>query len=362
MVSRLLLTLKVLVALALLLTSTATCPAQAPPADLPTSIVASSSAITPEQVTQIKTFAEYWCGQMAGPSAAPESIEAAGARLVKPLASLNQPSATFKFEYSKILVPLLEPVIDNSSSHAAINAVNVAAQLGTNRALNLLIAKAVDKNVKWQVRQRAAAGCEVLMRSPGLTPKEVVDASRRLRDASKDEDHNDILLYEFRALSAAADHPSLDGPGKEATRDNQIDAIATAITNRLGNAQNSDTVYAIHAAIDSLFKKFIGGSLTGDDLSRIGRQLGPALAKGVDSVRQQWQPAHADPQATRTYGNFVKGCEDFLKRIDPEVRKGASPTPPTSLKDSFDGQKKDQFDADSKRWMDIVSQAPYGKK
>src|SRR5690606_3065318 len=181
------------------------------PSSIPSSVV-SQARLTPEQVQQVKAYAEYWTDMLARPSASPEDVQRARRELIQPLRGLNV-SGAFRFDYSMAAVPPLQSTIRQGSLHAATNAMLVPAELGSARAMTVLLEHVSLRNEpRWQIRLRAAADARNALQLRTLTPNKVVDAANRLREAAISEDNPLVLGRQLEALNAA-DDPSLTALG-----------------------------------------------------------------------------------------------------------------------------------------------------
>jgi hypothetical protein len=331
---------------------------QAPPKGPGPEIISSNDPFSNEQIGLIKAWAEYWAGRIADEQSTPEDVELARGQIVEKLSALYRPSPAFRYEYAKVLAPVLDPVVRTGNLHAAINATRVLGEVTGPRALSVLLGQLDGNPGRWQVRLWAAIGTRNNLQSGILEPRTVTDAVRKLTDSAKNETDPLILRYKLEAI-AAADQPQLGAADLQTVRLKLVDAINDAI-NRIADDPKAPPAMldAVRAATVKLRNTFIGGKLTVAEQKEIGEKIGPGLGKVLAIANANWQTAQADESTARLYGNFVQVCEEFLKRIDGYVRS-PDQTPRTQLVSSWAGKQKEQFDAAAKQWSDVLAKPPY---
>lgn len=332
--------------------------AQTPPKAPGGDVISSHGPFTEEQIAVIKAFGEFWANKLAAPASTPEDVENARSQILSPLTALNQPSPAFRYEYAKILAPVLDPVVRTGNLHAAINATRVLGEVKGPRALAVLLGQLDGNPGRWQVRLWAAIGTRNTLQSGILEPRTITDAVRKLTDSAKNENESLILRYKLEAI-AAADQPNLGPEDAKKVRINLVDAINDAVNRIEGDPKSPPAMLdAVRAATVKFRNTFISGKLAVAEQKEIGEKIGPALGKVLVIANTNWQAAQADESTARLYGNFVQVCEEFLKRIDGYVRSPEQ-TPKTQLVNSWTGKQKDQFDAAAKQWNDVVTKPPY---
>jgi hypothetical protein len=330
--------------------------------------------LTPAQITVLKTFTDHWTGVLKDPKSQPEDVERARGELIRPLDGSNAlvASPDFRINYSKLVVSALEDAIRMDNVHAATNAVRVLAQLGTDRAINVLILQADKQNEeRWQYRLRAANGCQTILKSGLLEPAKVVEAVKKLHDATGREDHNDVLRHQFAAIIAAA-NPTPPGGGSSAAtpltpedrqkiRDVLITTSAEAVDRFRNGGKGEPPLAAVNPAIVDLRDKFLSPGSSLDEKKAMGKKLGPMLGKVLEIALDHWQDGHANERAKNFYGTAVGTCEGFLLRIDTQIRSGDQ-SPPDKLHGAWEAGNKDAFVAGLTLWQNILNQPPYEKR
>lgn len=336
------------------------CPAfaQAPPPKPGREVVSSNGPFTEPQLAVIKNWADFWGGRIADADSTPEQVETARSQILDIVGTLSSPSPAFRFEYSKALAPVLDPVIRTGSLHAAVNATRVLAEVNGPRGLTVLLGQLDAPDNRRQVRRWAAIGARNALQNPVLEPRTVTEAVRKLADSARNETDPDILRYKLEAI-AVADQPHLNPAEAQQVRLKLVDAINDAVNRIAADPTAAPAMLdAVRAATVRLRNTFINGKLAVAEQKEIGERVGPALGKILVIANNNWQAAQADPSTAQLYGNFVQVCEEFLKRIDGYVR-GPEQTPKTQLATSWTGKQKDQFDAAAKQWNEVVTKAPY---
>lgn len=337
--------------------------AQAAPQPIPADVVRAAT-LNPNQIDSIKAWTTYWTARLIE-CQDPDDVQRAREELMRPFQGGINPqiSNVFRLHYSQHALPVLEGAIhnkDGKSIHCATNAINVISMLGTDSALRTLWTHCdVHSQPSSQIRLRAAVGCATLLRGDTIDSRKIVDAAKKLRDASKDEVDNLVLLRQFEAINAA-DHNRLQHDDRQAVRAALVDAICVAVDAKVRDErQNKAPIEAINSAVVLVREKFIRGDLQADEAKQLGQRLGPRLGRVLEFISTNWQPAQSDA-TKKMYGVVVGTADGFLPRIDQIVR-GPGKSPKTTLRDAWTAANKEKFDADVKLWLDALRQAPYEK-
>jgi hypothetical protein len=339
--------------------------AQAPPPPLST-LVITAVDLSGDPENQVKQYVAYWANLLVT-STRPEDVEKARTQLIEPLNRLNvTPSLDFRGVYSKLLIPDLEKAIAGSNPHAAVNALIIASQIGTDNAMRLLLNQC-DKTSQpvWQLRLQAAFGAKnMLDKSQALkfAASKNLDWAKRLRDASRVEESSHVLRHQFAAIGAA-DHKGLKTTERKQVRDYLLESLVNTVE-RAERANNnphySPLIEAAGSAVGLIRDKFLDNSLTKAEKETLGRESAAVLVKLLALVNSTWPNAQADEHAKRTMSYIVGACEGYLTRIDATL-KGEGQELKTHLRQGWDSGSKDGFDADLKQWQDAVAKSPYTK-
>lgn len=328
--------------------------------------ITGSTQISDEQRAAIKAYADYWCGMLNDEHSKPDQVEKARAELIRPLQQIQQNiSPSFRFEYSKTLVPCLEQPIKCTSLHAAVNSIIVASKLGTDRAINLLLAHTdLQTQSCWQIRLQAAFGCQGLLQGEALDVRKMSEAVKKLRDAAKREDNNLVLRHQLAAIDAA-DHSPLKPEERQQMRAALVDAVITVVDQIARNAaapEPSPLVDGVHSAVVLLRSKFVqANTMQGPEKEDVAKKLGPSLGQLLSYASTHWTAIQADENAKKRYGMMVGSWEGFLGHLATSAKPGGN-GPATELRKPWDTGDKAKFDTDLRLWLDIVNQPPYIKR
>lgn len=339
--------------------------AQAPPPPLST-VVITAVELTDEQINQVKQYVAYWANLLVT-SSKPEDVEKARNQLNEPLNRLSvTPSLDFRGVYSKQLLPELEKAIAGSNPHAAVNALIIASQIGTDNAMRLLLDQC-DKTIQpvWQLRLQAAFGAKTMLddsQALKFASSKTLDWAKRLRDASRNEESSHVMRHQFAAIGAA-DHNGLKTTERKQVRDYLLESLVNTVARAEranNNPHHSPLIEAAGSAVGVVRDKFLDNSLTKPEKETLGRDSAAVLVRLLAVVNTTWQASQADDHAKRTMSYIVGACEGYLTRIDATL-KGEGKELKTHLRESWDTGRKDGFDADLKQWQDAVAKPPYTK-
>ena len=114
-------------------------------------------------------------------------VDEARAKLIEPLRAVRV-GKLFRVEYSKAVVPYLEKVILDGSTHAAVNSLQVAALLGTPEALKVILAHAsIEDEDDFGIRLWAALAFPIAVEQGVLPQNKINEALRQLEKAASHE-------------------------------------------------------------------------------------------------------------------------------------------------------------------------------
>ncbi|MCI0630630.1 MAG: hypothetical protein L0Y44_08265 [Phycisphaerales bacterium] len=339
--------------------------AQAAPQPIPADVIRSPE-INADQDRQIKAYTSYWTDRLTQ-CQDPDDVQRAREALIKPLQQVNvSVSNVFRSKYSESAVAQLEKALaatNGKSIHCATNAITVISMLGTDRALRPLLDHCDSQfQPSLQIRLRAAAGCATLLPAGTLDARKVVDAAKRLRDMTKDEPSNLVLLRLFEAINAA-DQGRLEAADRRQIRAMLNDAICIAVDERVAAkpAAADPPVAAVNAAIVLVRDKFTESDVVQSDEKReLSLKLAPRLGKLLDLAKANWEAAQGDEATKRLYGAMIGTCEGFLPILH-RATKPPSEAPVTGLKAAWPNADKAKYEADLSLWLNALSQPPYPK-
>lgn len=327
---------------------------------LPGLDVLTAPQLSPQQISRICEYGSFWTTRLAAKDATPEAVEEARAELIRPL-NAPQVANDFRFQYSKCVVPELQPVIRDGHPHAAVNAILVVSHLGSDRAANLLLDHGdLLTEPRWQIRARAAAGCRLLLQSGSLPANKIVDAARRLRDATGRETDNLVLQRQFEAIDAA-DVAGMEPGDREQARKALLEAFQSVVDRiaKNNNPHPNPLLGAVSRAVLLLRdSKFLNNAVPIAERDALGKTVAPNLVRIIALVGSRWEEGHGDAELDKLGRETIGACEGFLRIIDERVR-GKGRAPQSSLQQSWAGNQRDAFESDLRTWQDVTSQPPY---
>ena len=337
------------------------CAAQGRPSPLGPSIT-SAANLSAEQITQVKTYVDYWTGVLKSTSSTPEEVENARTELLRPMS--NSVSEVFRFEYAKAAELKLKEVANGGTLHAIVNGMIVASVIGGDRCANFLIDH-VDSafQSKWQVRLQAAQGAVNVMKGDTVEPRKMLTLADRLRDAAVREDNPLVLRHHLNALNVA-DHNPVPTAERQKLRATMVDAIVQVIERMADQAGKptlpdpQQTLESIAEALSKVRDKYLSAGMAQPERATLGKQIAPAIGKMLGVISADWDAGHADEHKQRVYGVIIAGLEGFLPHVDKSVRGGESSIQ-TAMRAAWDSGNKANFAAELAKWTEALQQSQY---
>ena len=308
----------------------------------------------------IRKYAEHWSAMLGGDADTPELAVQARRNLLDKL----RPAATdvFRDAFSRSALPGLEKVVEKDSGYAAVNALIVAAKLGTEHALDsLLDCSSLPGEKRRYVRLAAARSCGHLFGGGRLTdmkPNKLARAVRRLLAGVKLEQDHLTLRYQVEAILAAAG-PELDRKTREELLGYLADAIDATAARAARPAPGDDPVDLVDAVYPPIHKlRTVYLALPGPTQKTFGKRLGPSLRNLLDVASKHWTELQNEKEDRVQLGQIIFMFERFLVTIDTFVRENQNP-PDTRLKEAWDADDEVRYRRDLSRWSDVLSRPPY---
>jgi len=330
------------------------CFAQTPP-NISMTVTTATAPLSPEQQALVAEYAKVYAAQLT--SADPNTAISARSRLVAPL---NAPGTTdvFRDSYAAILLPELEPIVeDQANAFAAINAMQLAAQLKTNDALRLALE---HLNINSEPRQAIRLWAAITVREATaklvtnqIYARTVDSATRALARAAESETDWLVLMRELQAL----------GNLNTATANTEELNVLNSVVDRMTQQDEaSDIVHAILPAVISLRDRMLAGNrIPPAQLAAIGKRLGPILGKVFEHATVIWNDVQDDQAAHTTYGKLISVTEQTIRVVDKAVQPPGKSPPSTDLKASWDRKDLNRYEGDLKQWMQRLDAPPYEK-
>ncbi len=309
--------------------------------------LASEKSFTEAQRSDIRSYAVDWCDTLG--SEQPDDVDEARAKLFEPLRAVVI-SQEFRFEYAKAALPGLNKAISTGAPHAAVNALQIVAFLGTPEAFNIIVShvSADDEKVD-DIRLWAAKSFAPAVRQGIVPANEINKALRRLETAASREDYWLALQRQFEAIA------SVNSP---LSRELQVNVLR-AITSRMQKQKGpSELMQAAYPALLLLRDWYIPLPGTDQEVVVLGKSLAPVLHDLCTVAQGHWDLAQADPAARQSYGGVVTISENLLKVIDSQVRP-ATDAPRSEMSKGWSDRDKARFVTGYNQWGSVIKQPPY---
>lgn len=272
-------------------------------------------------------------------------------------------SATFRKAMVQELIAELGATVKGRDPRRAINAMQVMRFTRTAEGLDAIIDRTAPANESEAGKRIAAASlaADAFEDLDAANPY-YESASRRLKDAAVAEADPIALQQKLAAIAACARRKDLPPENARAARKNLIDAIALISKSVRASA-------AADARIQSLQRALVGVrndvlEMSQAERSAIAKTLPAALVDLMAAAGAQWASAHESSAMSASYGSVMNSCEVLLRLIDRSERASAyAGTRPDGdariLTPAWESKDKAKFDAESKKWADIVGAPPY---
>jgi hypothetical protein len=298
------------------------------------------------QVNDIRSYAVTWCEKFA--SEHPDDIDEARTKLFEPLRAV-QVSQEFRFEYAKAALPGLNKAISSGAPHAAVNALQILALLGTPEAFTIIVShlSADDEKVA-DIRLWAAKSFAPAVRQ-GIVPVNEIDkALRRLEKAAAREDYWLALQRQFEAIASV---------NSALSREIQVNVLRSVTARMQKQSGPSELMQAAYPALLLILHKYMDLGAAPDAVP-MGKSLAPVLHDLCTVAQAHWDRAQADAAARQSYGGVVSESETLLKVIDSRVRP-ATPAPRSDMGQSWSDRDKARFVTGNNQWGSVIKQPPY---
>ncbi|MHC4217010.1 MAG: hypothetical protein ACYSU7_01005 [Planctomycetota bacterium] len=308
--------------------------------------LADTSTLNEQQRQEIRNYAEYWCNELTAED--PAGVDEARGKLADPLVRPVRIGQTFRFTYADATLPHLEVVIEGSNPQAAVNAMQIAAMLGTPRALEMITRHAsLQDEPAFGLRLWAAKTFPIAVGEKVLPPNEIDKALRQFGNAASRELNWLVLRRQFEAIASVKGNVS---------HDEQV-RVLRATTDRMDEQEGpSDLMQATYPALKLILDEYL--ELQPDQQESFGKSLGPVLGDLVAVANKHWDSAQDDDVARVTYGGAIHISENLLRLIDDRVRP-LSAGPRTELGPAWKNRQKTRFSADHDKWRSVLNEQEY---
>jgi len=334
--------------------------ASAQPA-LPRDITQSRAALTDEQRVAVAEYVRFWVTRLTPPADAPDrwkQVSDARKRLTSTLFNAPEVSAYFRQEFAGAIVPELRRILASNDERAALDALCVASEIGTDTGLDLVID---HLNSPSTIRRVAAAGRAKLavrafqqgaMKSMVL-PDTISRLARETTKAAQAETDPIALQRQFELLDAIYTATLADTRIAAFTDQAQANRLAV-LGDRAAKLRTAE-VDAVNLYLGNLKQNFIGVPAR---QTRDGKVLADHIRVILGRCEAAWESAQNDALARQMYVDLLEQCENFLKLIDPIMRPTAQRLN-TEIKPAWEKRDYQRFRDDVSKWNDVIRNPPY---
>ncbi len=310
-------------------------------------------ALTPQQRDQIRTFAEFYCNQLATGDI--PDADQAKRQLLDPM---RAPMVTgdFRSAYSKVLTPCLGGVIDGDNPHAAANAMQLLGFLGTPAALDVLQDHIDSKDEDcFAIRLSAAKAFRMAAEAGRLEANDLNPLLRQFEAACRSETDPLVLRRQFEAIA------SIDS---SVARGALLSAVGKKLEELQRQTEPSPLMEAIYPALVRLRDQYLNLRLGAADQKVFGKDVAHLLCKVFEVGLAHWDKIQSDEQTRteigRSYRGAIRVAESFLKTIDRTVRRAEPPR--TQLGTAWENVDKPRFEAGHEDWHAVLTGPPYNER
>lgn len=318
--------------------------------------ITSAVELNDEQRRLVTAYAEYWTAQLTSADSDAEEVEQARQELMRPLRAVGRPSPAFRFEYSTVVVPALEPLLKNDSRpHATLNAAIVLGELASRSALNALIEQSdINRQPDRELRIQASMNvAKALIRfgndSNVLQPRDLGPLLRGLRRAAENEEDGIVLRHLLRGLQAVN---TAEAQGFTIAA---LESVAEKIEAHEGGV--SPLIRPFYEAINRFRATYVT-DLSPTEKTEVGRSIGPIIADFFSIVASLWEVGHASEEMRTRAAGPLRTCESFAKLV--VVNEGGNP-PNTTLRQLWEDGNKEEFSRQVNEWLEVLRRPPFGR-
>jgi len=332
-----------------------------------------ATSLDSAQDTQIQTYAQYWA-DLLRTSDKPGEVHESRNRLIRPLRTINgiPASLMFRSTYSKILLPILEPIVDGDSRYRAVNALQIIANLGTPKSLGVL-----DEHVDPEVEKRAevrlwsAIGIGRSMDFHELRSDKIKGALRVMARSAEVETNPIVLQRELEALDLAVRNTRQDSLGGGDLRDIAIELELAVLAKTIDRLENGSAPTSMLSALQPglvlVRNQYIDPQLQRQQLAKvgekaaayIGKKAAPQMGRIYDVILVNETTIRANPQMVQTAGQLIRLSEETLKLMDSHLRANQAPPKTTAGQELWSNRDLAGLEASRDAWQSVLTRQPY---
>ena len=324
-------------------------------------IVSATAPLTDAQKSSLNGFLAKHAEAIKTGNDAAAADESRGAVV----AVLRDPAATTQFRraVATALAGELGAVVKGTDNRRAIVAMQVLRFTRSQEAIDLILER-TSPSAERDAGKRIAAASLVSDAFEDLDASNtyVETIARRLRDACASESDPIALQQKLVAIAGSARRKDLTPENVRAIRKFLVDTIASVAKSIKATSGPDQRVMSLQRVLLGVRNDLL--EMPQNERGAIFRALAPALVEIVSAASAQWSKAHGDKAISASYASVTNSCEVLLRLIDRSERASAySGTKPDAdqrlLTPAWESKDKAKFDAELKKWSDIVGAAPY---
>jgi hypothetical protein len=330
-----------------------------PPSSLTS--IATKPTLDDQQKQRVGEYTKYWLSRLE--TGTPEEAMRARNKLIEPVRSmLGKSSSLFRSTYSGEVVPSLKKIVEGDDLFRAVNALQIAGFLGSDRAMRLLV-NTGDPDMESSVEKRlwATIAIRESLRSGELSPRKVSSTVRSVARAAKQEQDWRVLMREIETLAAASqsDIPRDQGGDdiRELGRELQLETIKTTIDRMTaGNSENVVLIHALRPSILEFRQQYLDPKMV-EHRREIGLGAAPQLGRVYEIILINYDSLRSSDDLMAASGLTLRLSEETLKLIDSDIRSGGTPT--TSSLGAWEQGQRETIEQNQAAWNTVLNNPPY---
>ncbi|MDG2422880.1 MAG: hypothetical protein P8M22_02755 [Phycisphaerales bacterium] len=324
------------------------------------------------QKAMIKEYAGYWVQKLE--SEQPAEVQQARDKLSRPFRSVSGETASRMFRdiYSQETLPTLEKIVAGSNAYRAINAMQVAAAIGSPDSLSLLdnhIEPDVEKNP--EIRLWAAIGISRCLGVDSISSDKIKTSLRALVRAAKIETNPLVLRREMETLNMAILNTRSDS---EILRDfaisSEIDVLKTTLDRVEQKNAPVSLLLAVQPSLLLIRMQYINPTLQrlvmDNERGRqekvatyIGRRAAPQMGRIYDVILVNESAIRENPELAESVGQMLDTSETMLKLVDSHVRENQSAPSVDSGRELWTKGNLSGLAESRDKWQVVLTNRPY---
>ncbi|HRP63484.1 MAG TPA: hypothetical protein PK400_09350 [Phycisphaerales bacterium] len=304
---------------------------------------------TEQQRRTVREYVEHWAAEIATEDA--DRSRLAKRRLLDPL---NAPGMVplFREEYGRVAVPELTKLVASSSAFAAVNGVQIIAEIATDASLSVLRERLdPQREPREAVRLSAVQGLRSVQRVGVASQRTLELTLRDLVRAAERETSWLVLRRGFESLAVG---------GTALTRELQTELLKAVLDKIEASGEDTGLMQAVHRGVSLMRDQFIAMTNAADQRA-FGVAAAPQLGRVLELALANWETARSAPSHVKaSYDSAVQLSEQLLRFIDERVR---SQQPPRDLLVAgWNSGNRTAYTERLQHWQTVLNAAPYATR